>query len=109
MTTQPEDYIESRLTTYREELEDKARAWVQWEVNNVLKDQEICESDRASVDLHLRGEAYAAHMKNFMEDTKREMEKYFKAISDKNIARQIDEYRQKLKEDIADKEEREVR
>lgn len=109
MTTQPENYIESRLTAYREELEEKGKAWVQWEVNNALKDQEICESERASVDLHLHGEAYVAHMKNFMEDTRKEMEEYFKAISDKNIARQTDEYRQKLKAEIEGEEEREVR
>lgn len=71
MTTQQENYIESRLEAYREELQDKAADWIQDEVDKVLEDQEIAEAERASEDLHLHGAAYETHMKKSLKIQKR--------------------------------------
>lgn len=100
MTTQQENYIESRLEAYREELEDKAVDWIQGEVDSVLEDQERAEAERASEDLHLHGAAYEAHMKKFLEDTEKELHEYFKGISDKDIQKKLDECRKELESEI---------
>lgn len=100
MTTQQENYIESRLEAYREELEDKAAEWIQDEVNKVLEDQELAEAERASEDFHLKGAAYDAHMKKFLEDTENEMYEYFKSISDKDIQKKLDKYREELESEV---------
>ena len=82
MTSQQENYIKSRLEAYREELEDKAVDWIERKVENALEETEEKEGVRAFEELNLRGAAYDAHMKKFLEDTKSELEEYFKAESD---------------------------
>lgn len=100
MTTQQENYIESRLEAYREELEDKAVDWIEQEVLQILEEQEEKEGVRASEDLHLKGAAYEAHMKKFLEDTKKELEEYFKAIADKTNGEKIEECRRELESEV---------
>lgn len=100
MTTQQENYIESRLEAYREELEDKAVDWIERKVENALEEAEEKEGVRASERLNLRGAAYEAHMKKFLEDTKEELEEHFKAESDEENEKLIEEYRRELESEV---------
>jgi len=100
MTTQQENYIESRIEAYREELELKAEDWIRGEVETAMSDQEQAEAERATVDLHLHGLSYEAHMKKFLEDTEKETYNYFKDISDKEICKKLDEYRRELESEV---------
>lgn len=100
MTTQQENYIESRLEAYLEELEDKAADWIQQKVENALEEAEEKEGVRASEDLNLRGAAYDSHMEKFLEDTKKELEEHFKAESDEENNKLIEEYRRELESEV---------
>lgn len=105
MTTQQENYIESRLEAYREELEDKAVDWIERKVENALEEAE--EKERARIaDLNamqkisLYGAAYESHMGKFIEDTKKELEEHFKAESDEENEELIEEYRRELESEV---------
>lgn len=105
MTTQQENYIESQLETYREELEDKDVDYIEDKVQNALEEAE--EKERARIDdlnaqekLSLHGAAYEAHMKKFLEDTEKELHDYFKAECDKENDRLVSEYRAKLESEV---------
>lgn len=100
MTTQQENYIESRLEAYREELEDKAVDWIQHKVENALEEAEEKEGVRASEELNLHGAAYESHMEKFLEDTKKELEEHFKAESNEENDKLIEEYRKELESEV---------
>lgn len=46
MTTQQENYLESRLEAYREELEDKDAGYIESKVQDVLEEAEEKEKER---------------------------------------------------------------
>lgn len=105
MTTQQENYIESRLEAYREELEDKSVDWIERQVENAIEEAEENERERiddlnAQEKLSLHGAAYEAHMKKFLEDTKKELEEHFKAESDEENDRLVEEYRKELESEV---------
>lgn len=91
-----ENDIQNKLESYREELENKAEVWVEWQTEDALEEAEEKEAVRASEELNLQGAEYEAHMEKFLEKTKKELEESFQKKSDKLIDKKVDKYRQKL-------------
>lgn len=105
MTTQQENYIESRLEAYREELEDKDVDYIENKVQDALEEAEEKERERiddlnAQERLSLHGAAYEVHMKKFLEDMEKELYEYFKSECDKENDRLVNEYREKLESEV---------
>lgn len=105
MTTQQENYIESRLEAYREELEDKDTDYIEGKVQDALEEAEEKERERidnlnAQEKLSLHGAAYEAHIKKFLKDIEKELHDYFKAECDKKNDRLVNEYREELESEV---------
>lgn len=101
MTMQQENWIESRLEAYREELENKSVDWIQRKVEDALEEAEEKERERiddlnAREKLSLHGAAYEAHMGKYVKETEKELYEYYKAESDKDNDELIEEYRREL-------------
>lgn len=101
MTTQQENWIESKLKAYLEELQNKDVDYIENKVQGALEEAEEKERERlddlnAQEKLSLHGAAYEAHIKKFLEDKEKELYDYFKAECDKENDRLVSEYRAKL-------------
>lgn len=96
-TTQQENYINSRLEAYREELKEKDSAYIEAKVGEDLEEAERKKRERLEYEEpSLRGAACEAHMRKFLEDKENELYEYYKAECDKENDRLVEEYRQEL-------------
>lgn len=105
MTTQQENYIESQLEAYWEELESKDADYIEDKVQDALEEAEEKERERiddlnAQEKLSLHGAAYEAHIQKFLKDKDKELHDYFKAECDKENDRLVNEYREKLESEV---------
>ena len=112
MTTQQENYIDSQLERYLEELEDKDVFWIEEKIEDALEEEEEKERERiddlnAQEELSLHGAAYEAHIKKFREDKEKELYEYFKAECDKENERLLQEYREELEKEMEEESESE--
>ena len=106
MTTQQENYMESRLTAYREYLEAEDERWIETDVLEALEEEEKKERERLDDERpSLRGAAYKAHMKKFLKDTEKELYERFKEIYDAENEKLIDKYRRELEKEVMGEEE----
>lgn len=101
MTTQQENYINSRLEAYRRELEVLDAGQIEREVLGALEAAELEERERLEADEpELRGADYEAHMEKFRKDTEKELFDYYKGEHDKENYALVEEYRLELEREL---------
>jgi hypothetical protein len=102
MTTQQENYIESKVLEYREYLDEKSLEWIEDSVRDALEIEEQKEEERleelvAMQDSEaLYGAARTSYMKKFLKDKEKELYKEYKAEADEENDKKAEEYRQEL-------------
>lgn len=110
MTTQQENYINSKLEAYRGYLETEDERWIEGEVLKELEKKEEKERERldgmiATERIALSGREYEAHMKKFSKDAKKELYGHFKAIYDAENEKFLEGYRRELEKEAVGGEE----
>lgn len=94
MTTQQENYINSRLEAFYEESRNKRMEHIEEISIEYLEEQEIRE--RESCEGKLFGAALEAHIKNFLKNEEEEFFKYHMQEFEEEIAPKLEEYRKEL-------------
>lgn len=94
MTTQQENYINSRLEAFYEECRDKRMEYIEKISEEYLEKQELQE--RETCEGKLFGAALEAHIKHFLKNEEEEFFKYHMQEFEEEIAPELEEYRKEL-------------
>ena len=94
MTTQQENYINSRIEAYYEECRDKRMEWIEKESQYYLEEEELKE--REYCEGKLFGAALEAHIKKFLENEEEEFFQYHMQEFEEEIAPELEEFRKEL-------------